>query len=134
MARNKVTGPGGYNVICDRCGFKFKNHQLFLEPRTQAMVCRGPGTNDCWDAPHPQEFVRHVRDHTPLPYVRPEPTDVELSFTPNCDALHFGYMDAGEINSVVSGTLNIYKVRIMNGPVEIAAGVTVVVHCDMEIE
>jgi hypothetical protein len=61
---------GAWNVICDRCGFKFKNFQCKME-WTGFFVCE-----KCWEPRHPQEFLRGVTDNQSVPISRPEPTDV----------------------------------------------------------
>lgn len=60
---------------CERCGFAFRNHQLCKE-WTGLRVCRGPGTNDCWDPRHPQDFVQGVRDDQSPPWVAPRNASV----------------------------------------------------------
>lgn len=65
---------GSWNVLCDRCGFKYKNTQLRLE-WTGLRTCCGAGTNDCWDPRHPQLDVKGVEDRQAPPWVRPEPPD-----------------------------------------------------------
>lgn len=69
MARNRVTGPGGHNVICDVCGLKYKAQEL-RRRWDGAMVCE-------WDFEprHPQEFVRAKRDNPVLPFIRPDLDD-----------------------------------------------------------
>lgn len=69
---------GEWNAICDRCGHKFKSSQLRLE-WTGFRVCHGPGTNDCWEARHPQLSVKSVPDKQSVPWQRNEPDDVELN-------------------------------------------------------
>lgn len=69
---------GQHNVICDRCGFKYKSRQL----RRQwdgVMACSGPSTNDCWEPRHPQDFVRGKPDRQAPEWVRPEPDDVFIT-------------------------------------------------------
>lgn len=66
-----------WKFICDRCGFQFLNSQARKE-WTGLMVCHGPGTNDCWEARHPQDFVRGRKDKQTPPWTRPEPADVFL--------------------------------------------------------
>ncbi len=63
-----------WNVICDRCGFKYKHHQLFKE-WNGLRTCRGGGTNGCWEERHPQDFVKGKADRQNPPWIRPEPTD-----------------------------------------------------------
>lgn len=79
MPTNHVSSPKSYqyNVICDRCGFKYKNWQLRKE-YSGFMVCFGAGTNKCWEPRHPQEFVKGVPDAHPLPFIRPEPADIDV--------------------------------------------------------
>lgn len=64
--------PSWYNVICDRCGFRYKNHELQKE-WTGFMVC-----THCWEPRHPQDFVRAVPDQKPLPYVRPSDNGIDV--------------------------------------------------------
>lgn len=59
--------PGKWNVICDRCGFKFKNNKLRPE-YTGLMVCSGQDTNDCWE-PRPVPPHRSRIDRPRIPYV-----------------------------------------------------------------
>lgn len=66
---------GSWNVVCDRCGFEFKSHALAKE-WTGLMVCRGAGTNNCWERRHPQDAVKGKKDRQAPPWVRPEPADV----------------------------------------------------------
>lgn len=61
---------GTWNAICDRCGFEFKSDELRME-WTGLMVC-----HPCWEPRHPQDLIRPHREAPPLPWVRPEPTDV----------------------------------------------------------
>jgi hypothetical protein len=68
---------GTWKVVCDRCGFRYHNTDLRKE-WTGLMVCHGPGTNDCWEIRHPQEFVRGVRDEQAPPWTRPAPAVIYL--------------------------------------------------------
>lgn len=73
---------GSWNVTCQRCGFKYKAEQIEQEPYTKFLVCRGPGTNDCWEPRHPQEYLKpRPFDNSKVAYVRPEPNPnfVEVS-------------------------------------------------------
>lgn len=58
---------GKWNVICDRCGFKYKNDKLRIE-WTGLMTCHGEDTNNCWE---PKPFVTpQSRVERPrIPYV-----------------------------------------------------------------
>lgn len=66
---------GQWNALCDRCGFKYKSGQMSKE-WTGLMVCKGAGTNDCWEPRSSQEFVRGKVDRQAPRWVRPEPDDV----------------------------------------------------------
>lgn len=57
---------GCWNVLCDRCGFKFKNVDI-KEEWTGLMVCK-----ECWEPRHPQDFLRAVEEDTSVPYSRPD--------------------------------------------------------------
>lgn len=57
---------GGQNVICDRCGFKFKSEELKKEWQG-FMVCE-----ICFEPRHPQDLIRSVPEQTKRPYYRPE--------------------------------------------------------------
>jgi len=57
--------PGGYNVICDRTGFKIKSSQAKKE-WTNAVVREGS-----WEERHPQDFVRAVPDNQQVEDARP---------------------------------------------------------------
>lgn len=69
-----------YNAICQRCGFRYKNYQLFEEPITQLKVCE-----ECLDPRHPQDFVKARADGKPVPYIRPEPPEVSVGPSVNED-------------------------------------------------
>lgn len=60
---------GSWNVICDRCGLKFKATQVKQE-WTGLMVCE-----ECWEPRHPQDFIRTVPDRMDVPFTRPRPAD-----------------------------------------------------------
>ena len=61
---------GSWNVICDRCGFKYKGDELKKEWQG-LMVCA-----TCFEPRHPQDLIRSVRDQRLRPYYRPEPVAV----------------------------------------------------------
>ena len=63
---------GEWNVICDRCGFKFKASQL-QDEWTGLKVC-----GDCWEPRHPSDLIRIPRTEKAPPWTRPEPEDVEV--------------------------------------------------------
>lgn len=69
---------GDANAICDRCGFKYKLSMLKKE-WTGSKTCNGPGTNNCWEPRHPQDFVRGRADKQTVHDPRPEGTDTFLT-------------------------------------------------------
>ena len=74
MGKADYYAHGDANAICDRCGFKYKLSQLKRE-WNGLRVCSGPGTNECWEPRHPQDFVRGVADDQTVTAPRPEPAD-----------------------------------------------------------
>lgn len=62
-----------WKAICDRCGFERRNGQLRKE-WTGLRVC-----GECFDPRHPQEFVKGKPDRQNPPWVRPEPTPIDVS-------------------------------------------------------
>ena len=78
---------GAWNVVCDRCGFKFRNKDLRKE-WTGLMVCSGPRTNDCWEPRHPQETLKAKKDRQSPPWVRPVPAMKYLRMTCNGNNRH----------------------------------------------
>ena len=139
--RNRVTGPGGYGVICDRCGFKYKNHQLTKE-WTGAMVCHGPGTNDCLDFRHPQEFIRVRPDIPSLPFIRPDSDGIDVGPTYDCSTYEVETMtntmfqdrlEAQTDGIAPQESYTIHKIRTLGGVVHIPNGLTVHVHCSLDI-
>lgn len=67
---NTYYAPGDWNVICDRCGFKYKASQL-RETWDGLRVC-----SKDWEPRQPQDYVRGVRDNQAVPWTRPRPGDV----------------------------------------------------------
>lgn len=63
---------GSWNVVCDRCGLKFKAEELQKE-WDGLMVC-----NKCWEPRHPQEVVRPIVDPKNPPWTRPKPPPGEI--------------------------------------------------------
>lgn len=58
---------GEWNVICDRCGFEYKNTECELE-WDNLFVCR----IYCWEPRQPQDYVRAVPDMQAVPIARPD--------------------------------------------------------------
>jgi len=69
---------GAYKAQCDRCGWDFLNRKLVKE-WTGLRVCKGPGTNECWEPRHPQEKLRGKVDRQAPPWVRPENEGPDVS-------------------------------------------------------
>ena len=78
----RIKGPADYlefgkwNVICQRCGVKYKNDEVERE-WTGLLVCKVK----CFDTRHPQDFVRSKPDDTSVPYTSPPPTDIDVDVT-----------------------------------------------------
>lgn len=78
MSTADVYEHGQHNVICDRCGFKYKARQLRKE-WNGLRTCSGPQTNGCWEPRHPQDFVKGKADRQLPEWTRPEPADIDVS-------------------------------------------------------
>ena len=109
-----------YWVICDRCGFQYKNDELKKE-WTGLMVCA-----PCFEHRHPQEMIRPIPDQFPLPYSRPEKYDFSQEIAINCDTATFRFYP-----SVFAVDTTIIKGSVQ-GPM-IVEDVTVTVQCTLEI-
>lgn len=66
----QVYKPGTWLAECDRCGFQFRNTQLARE-WTGLRVCKGPGTNNCWEPRQPQDYLRGKPDRQAPDWSRP---------------------------------------------------------------
>ena len=80
MGKADFLRVGNYNMICDKCGFKFKNTDIRVQ-WDGLQVCKG-----CWEVRQPQDFVRGVKDSQQVPIARvdasPTFTDTATSLTP----------------------------------------------------
>ena len=76
---------GQWEAQCDRCGLNYKARQLRRE-WTGLRVCSGPGTSDCWEPRHPQDYLKGKPDRQAPPWTRPE-QDVETPNTTTPDDL-----------------------------------------------
>src|SRR5690606_20985097 len=85
---------GSWNVICDRCGEKFKSNQVKKE-WTRLMVC-----SDCWETRHLQDFMRVPPDDMSVPFVRPRQPDhfVGPPYDPTGSNPNRGDIDEYEVN------------------------------------
>lgn len=61
---------GGFNALCDVCGFKFKSDEL-KKRWDGLMVCDADFEHD-----HPQKFLRVREDKIAVPWARPRPEDL----------------------------------------------------------
>lgn len=64
MGKRDYYLSGDYNVICDRCGQKFKGHECKME-WDDLFVCQY-----CWEERQPQDFVRGLHDEQQVPIAR----------------------------------------------------------------
>jgi hypothetical protein len=78
MGKADYLALGQNNVICDRCGFKFKSSDLH-KTWNGLWVCQRD-----WEPRHPQDFVKGVLDNQRAPLSRPEAPD---AFTVGATAL-----------------------------------------------
>ena len=86
--------PGAWNAICDVCGWKFKAYEL-KERWDKKMVC-----SEDWETRPASDFARRTRREMTVPYVAPEPTDIDVS--PTYVASSVGVQE----NTKPSGTFN----------------------------
>lgn len=74
MGKKDYYKHGDYNVICDRCGFKYKASEC-VEDWEGFLVC----LEKCYEPRHPQDFVRATKDDQSVPVARTDPgEDSEL--------------------------------------------------------
>ena len=66
--------PGQWKAECDRCGRWKHSGELRLE-WTGLRVC----ADTCWEARHPQEFVRGKKDEQAPPWSRPKRDGIDVS-------------------------------------------------------
>src|SRR3990167_8720909 len=136
MARNRVTGPGGHNALCDVCGLKFKASEL-RRRWDGAMVDEA-----CFEPRHPQEFVRAKQDNPVLPFIRPDDGEgIDVGPTLSCDGIPTITYSNHIFNNILlpladtdnQQSYDIYKVRTYGGIVHIPDGLTVHIKCLLEI-
>jgi hypothetical protein len=97
MANRNYFKPGAhYNVICDSCGFKFKDNEL-RQRWDGFMVCK-----PCWTPRQPQDFLRARTENLQLPYSRPRPADQFIQFyTVNLTDTVTGVDNVGVSKSII---------------------------------
>jgi len=69
MGKRDYYKIGDWNVICDRCGAKFKASECKME-WDNLFVC-----NYCWEERQPQDFVRGRKDDQQVPIARSRGAD-----------------------------------------------------------
>lgn len=69
MGRADFWQRGSWNMICQVCGFKYKNTDMKL--RWDNIWC----CPEDWEVRQPQDFVRGIKDQMSVPYAVPEPPD-----------------------------------------------------------
>lgn len=80
MGKRDYFRSGDYNVLCDRCGAKFKASECELDSSSAAtsdynlFVCYY-----CKDELNPQDFVRGLVDDQRAPIVRSRPSATFLT-------------------------------------------------------
>ena len=95
--RNKTEFvKGAHNVICDRTGFKVKSTEVRKE-WNHSVVRR-----EDYEARHPQDFVRGVRDDQSVSDPRPGATDIPTHSETTLDAAEL----AGQTILSVASTSN----------------------------
>lgn len=80
---------GSWNVICDVCGFKFKQEDI----RTRwdnKKVCK-----DDWEIRHEQDFLKGVKDDPSVPFTRPD-TEVTVVTTHGDEGANVVWQSTGE--------------------------------------
>ena len=60
---------GDWNVICDRCGEKYKASKL-KKTWDNLYVC-----SSCWEPRHPQDKIKGIPEDQSTPWTRPEGSD-----------------------------------------------------------
>ena len=73
---------GDHKVQCDRCGVQYYRAQTQKE-WTGALVCRGPGTFECWEPRHPVDYVRTKPENVTVRDARPRITIDVADVFPN---------------------------------------------------
>lgn len=94
MGRKHRYHPGENLFACERCGRTYYSSQSRKE-WTGAIVCYGPGTSDCWEPRHPQEFLRIKGDQVGIKDVRTLSKTERLVCTISGRSAFAGYAVAG---------------------------------------
>lgn len=98
MGRADFWLPGGWNMLCQVCGFKYKN--VDMKERWDGVWC----CPEDWELRQPQDFVRGVADDMAVPYTAPEP------------APSFSGPQPVPTGNVVVGTPSLYLNGVLSNP------------------
>lgn len=119
--------PGDHWMLCDQCGRRMRSSESTT--RWDGLIVHRDESYGCNETRHPQEFVRAIRDQRILPWIRPEPADLEDIGTVNCSAHFSMWITPSYIEDPIVNIYNGYS----DGPVTITDGCTVTVYCTWEI-
>ena len=84
-----------WNVICDVCGFKYKNHQL--KKRWDGLIV----CEEDFESRHPQDFAKIPRTEKAIPWARPEKTDtfVDVDYISSSEGVQETTIPSGHFNN-----------------------------------
>jgi len=74
MGKRDFYKKGDHNVICDRCGAKFKASECKME-WDNLFVCK----YGCWEERQTQDFVRGIEDDPSVTISRPRGTNTFIT-------------------------------------------------------
>ena len=97
--RNTYFKSGDHNAICDRCGFKFKASEL-QKTWDGFYVCK-----EDFEVRHIADFIKAPKPASPLPWIRPEPTDGDASPTYISESTGIQETDIPEVTPGNAGEL-----------------------------
>jgi hypothetical protein len=78
-----ITGKGGYNALCDVCGWKYKASQL-RKRWDGLIVCEKD-----WEMRHPSDLFKTVSDQSILLWTRPDEEGESVAPALNTASLTF---------------------------------------------
>jgi len=108
---------GEWNVLCPRCGFKYKSHDMRKE-WTGEWVCKYD-----WDPRHPQDFVRGIKDDQSVPFSYPD-VAWDFSVVTGDDISFSGNTISSSIRtdlSIFSGTITVLNSIKNDGDLTVTA-------------
>lgn len=74
-SRNPGYIPGDYWMVCDRCGFDYRQSEM-RQTWDGLWVCQKD-----WEPRHPQDFVKGIPDHQEVPVARPAESQTQATTT-----------------------------------------------------